>query len=292
MTQGARVHVPEQGLGTVDANGLRFAFLEWGKTTDPLALLLHGFPDTAHTWDELGPVIAAAGFRVVAPFSRGYAPTSLPPRDADVETLGADVVALIAALGAEHAVVIGHDWGADAAHAAAALAPTRVRRLVTVAIPHRGPLTPTPVLLWKLRHVFALSAPGAERRFRANDFADVDKLVRRWSPAWRFQASDVEHTKNAFAAPGCLHAALGYYRAAKVRLPAVLRKTIDVPSLVICGRNDPGAPVALFEQAKRQFTAGCTVTAIGGGHFCHRESPREFADAVLPFLRASDGRRA
>ena len=158
-----RVHVPEQGLGSVMANGLQFAFLEWGVAGDPLALLLHGFPDTAHTWDAFGPALARSGFHVVAPFSRGYAPTSIPTGDADAATLGEDVIALIAALGAQRAVVVGHDWGADAAYAAAALAPARVSRIVTVAIPHRGALTP-PRLLWKLRHVFALPAPGAARR--------------------------------------------------------------------------------------------------------------------------------
>src|SRR5262249_44984848 len=69
----------------VDANGLRFAYLAQGS--GPLVLMVHGFPDTARTWDAIAPRVAAAGFRVVAPYTRGYAPTALPPRGADGETL-------------------------------------------------------------------------------------------------------------------------------------------------------------------------------------------------------------
>ena len=82
----------------VDANGLKFAYLEEGS--GPLVLLLHGFPDTAHTWDDLRPRIAAKGYRAVSPFMRGYHPTAIPDRDADQETLARDALALIGALGA------------------------------------------------------------------------------------------------------------------------------------------------------------------------------------------------
>src|SRR5262245_64260522 len=94
----------------VDANGLRFGYLEQGS--GPLVLLLHGFPDTALTWDRAMPALAQAGYRAVAPFMRGYAPTAIPADGAyDTETLGKDAIALIHALGADAAVVIGHDWG-------------------------------------------------------------------------------------------------------------------------------------------------------------------------------------
>jgi pimeloyl-ACP methyl ester carboxylesterase len=279
-----RRYQPEPGVSTVQANGLRFGFLAWGTAGNPLALLLHGFPDTPHTWDGFAPALAHAGFHVVAPFLRGYAPTEVPGKDTTTQTLGEDVLGLISALGSSQAVVIGHDWGADAAYAAAALRPERIRKLVTVAIPHRGTLAPTPKLLWALRHIFTLSFPGAARRFAADDFAQVERLIRRWSPAWQFSAQELDAVKNAFCAQGCLDAALGYYRAVSVRLPPVLRRPIAVPTLVVAGRDDPGAPLALYAQAKRQFTGGCEVVAIGGGHFCHRESPKEFEAAVLPFL--------
>src|SRR6202453_4659058 len=121
-------------LPLVDANGLKFAYLEEG--TGPLVLMLHAFPDTAHTWDDLRSRIAAKGYRAVSPYMRGYHPTAIPDRDADQETLASDALALIDALGASEAVVIGHDWGASAAYGAAALGPERVKKLFVLAIPH------------------------------------------------------------------------------------------------------------------------------------------------------------
>lgn len=125
----------------VDANGLRFAYLEEGS--GPLVLLLHGFPDTAHTWDDLRPRLAAKGYRAVSRCLRGYHPTAIPATDADQETLARDPLALIEALGARDAVVIGHDFGATAAYGAAALGPDRVTKLFVIAIPHPATLKPT-----------------------------------------------------------------------------------------------------------------------------------------------------
>src|SRR5690606_10596075 len=121
--------------GEVQANGLRFATLEAGD--GPLALCLHGFPDTARSFRHQLPALAAAGFRAVAPWMRGYAPSAVPA-DGPYQSaaLAQDAAALIEALGYDEAVLIGHDWGAVAAHGAAILAPQRVRRLVTIAVPH------------------------------------------------------------------------------------------------------------------------------------------------------------
>jgi pimeloyl-ACP methyl ester carboxylesterase len=270
---------------TIDANGIRFAALEWGAGSGPVVLLLHGFPDTAHTWDELGPELARAGYHVVAPFLRGYPPSETPNRDADAETLGRDVLGLIDAIGGGAKIrVIGHDWGAEAAQAAAALAPDRFDRMVTIAIPHRAAIPLTPRLMWKLRHFITLKLPGAERRFAADDYAMVEVLYRRWSPTWNYTEADLDAAKNLLAAPGALHAALGYYRAAEIRTPGFLRALVDVPTLAIAGADDPNASPALFESVRRQFRAPYQVTAIPGGHFCHRESPRECLAAILPFL--------
>ena len=79
----------------VEANGLDFAYLEDGS--GPLVLLLHGFPDTAHTWDDVRGRLAAKGYRAVSPFMRGYRPTAIPSRDPDQETLARDVIGLMAA---------------------------------------------------------------------------------------------------------------------------------------------------------------------------------------------------
>jgi pimeloyl-ACP methyl ester carboxylesterase len=122
----------------VRANGLEFGLLEAGA--GPLALCLHGFPDSAYTWRHLLPALAEAGFHAVAPFMRGYAPTAIPDDGRfGIGALVADAVALHQALdGDGHAVLIGHDWGAEAAYGAAAFAPDRWRRVVTLAVPPRA----------------------------------------------------------------------------------------------------------------------------------------------------------
>jgi pimeloyl-ACP methyl ester carboxylesterase len=276
------VHRPETVEHSYQANGLRFATLEWGE--GPLVLLFHGFPDTARTWDQIGPAIARAGYRVVAPFLRGYAPSGIPERDTDSRTLAEDVVALIAALGADRARLVGHDWGAEAVNAATALAPERVERLVSVAVPNRAAITFTPSLVWALRHFFSLTLPGAEARFARDDYAMVDHLCRRWSPTWRFTVEDLEPVKNAFAAPGCLHAALGYYRAAKYSTPDFMRGPIDVPTLNIAGGDDPNVSPAVYERTRKHYRGRFEVVTISGGHFCHRESPEQLLAALIPFL--------
>lgn len=131
-----RSHVPDSQAVRVRVGAVDFACLSWGD--GPLVVLVHGFPDTARTWDVVGPRVAALGYRAVAPYTRGIAPSSIPADGAyDDMTLGRDVLGLIDALGARDAVVIGHDFGASAAYVAAALAPQRVKRLVTGHFLHR-----------------------------------------------------------------------------------------------------------------------------------------------------------
>jgi pimeloyl-ACP methyl ester carboxylesterase len=160
---------PANGIQYVDANGLRFAYIAEGE--GPLVLLLHGFPDTARTWDHVRPLIAAMGYRAVSPFMRGYRPTQIPSRDADEETLAHDALALIAAFGERDAVLVGHDWGATTVYRAAAVAPDKVRKLIAVGVPHPAAVKPTPEQIWAFRHFFVYKLPGAARRFARNDFA-------------------------------------------------------------------------------------------------------------------------
>ena len=264
----------------VKANGLTFTCLEEGD--GPLVLLLHGFPDTAHSWDAARPALAAAGFRAVSPFTRGYAPTSAPADgDYRMEALADDAVALIEALGADSAIVVGHDWGSPAAHGAAIKAPSRVRMLVTVAIPHPASVRLTPALIWRARHFLAFRRKGAAARLRANDFAYIDELVRRWSPAWRPAADETAAVKRAFAEPGCVEAALGYYRAAGNSVPRFLRAPVEVPTLAFAGGSDPAVSPAAYEKARRWYPGGYQVVTLPGGHFLHREHPDEFIDQLI-----------
>jgi pimeloyl-ACP methyl ester carboxylesterase len=267
----------------VQANGLRFAYVEEGQ--GPLVLLLHGFPDTAHTWDAVRPRIAARGYRAVSPFLRGYAPTAVPDRDTDLLTLAKDALALIEALGESSAIVVGHDWGASGAYGAASLDPARVKKLVTVAIPHPATLMPTPRVLWGVRHFVAFKLPGAARRFAAGDFAALPAIYKRWSPRWELPPSELDDVRRCFAEAGSLDAALGYYRALPVTLPRHLRRPIQVPTVVFAGMDDPVLRVDDYRRrTERFFPAGYTVEEMAGGHFLHREHPEEFATRLLKHL--------
>jgi pimeloyl-ACP methyl ester carboxylesterase len=269
-------------LHFVDANGLRFAYLEEG--TGPLVLMLHGFPDTAHTWDDLRSRIAAKGYRAVSPFMRGYHPTAIPDRDADQETLARDALALIDALGASEAIVIGHDWGASAAYGAAALGPERVKKLFVLAIPHPAALKPTLKKLWGVRHFAVYKLPGAPERFARNDFAALPEICRRWSPSWRPDPNEFDPVRASFSNRASLNAAFGYYRKLSPIPSASLKARITVPTVVFAGLDDPIAEPADYRGAARMFAGDYIVEEVDGGHFMHREHPDAFAERLLAHL--------
>ena len=274
--------VESMSVKSVRANGLQFAYLEEG--TGPLVLLLHGFPDTPQTWDAVRPALASAGYRAVSPFMRGYSPTEIP-RDGpfDSDTLGRDALALIDALGEKNAIVVGHDWGASAAYSAATLDPDRVALLVTAGIPHPGSLRPSPRLLWHVRHFVTLRPMSAAQRIRAGNYAHIDELVQRWSPTWNVPRGETDAVKRAFAEPGCLEAALGYYRAMQPRLPASHRKRVTVPTVSFAGTDDV-LPVTAFDRAASWFTNRYDIVRVPGGHFMHREHPAQFIRELLAAL--------
>jgi len=269
-------------LHFVDANGLKFAYLEEG--TGPLVLMLHGFPDTAHTWDDLRSRIAAKGYRAVSPYMRGYHPTAIPDRDADQETLARDALALVDALGASEAVVIGHDWGASAAYGAAALGPERVKKLFVLAIPHPATLKPTLKKLWGVRHFAVYKLPGAAERFARNDFAALPEICRRWSPSWRPDPKEFDPVRASFSNRASLNAAFGYYRKLSPIPSASLKARITVSTVVFAGLDDPVAEPADYRGAARMFAGDYIVEEVEGGHFMHREHPDAFAERLLAHL--------
>jgi pimeloyl-ACP methyl ester carboxylesterase len=265
-------------LPTVTANGLRFAYVEEGS--GPLVLL----PDTPHTWDAVRPALAAAGYRAVTPFMRGYHPTEIPANGPfDSDTLGHDVLGLIEALGEKRAIVVGHDWGASAAYSAATLGPEQVELLVTVAIPHPASIRPSLALLWAGRHFLVFQRKSMAAKMRADDFAYVDELVQRWSPAWKVPAGETDHVKAAFRHPGCVEAAIAYYQAVGFRPPPSQRRRIAVPTVSFAGTHDVVAPEA-FDRAASRYTGSYRVVRMPGGHFMHREHPATFIDELRQAL--------
>jgi len=278
-------------MKSVRANGLDIAYLEEG--TGPLVVLVHGFPDTAHTWDATMAALAEAGYRAVAPFLRGYHPTEIPKDGAyDMDTLGRDALGLIEALGAQNAIVVGHDWGATAAYTATSLDPYRVRLLVTVAIPHPRSIKPTPSAMWKMRHFLGLRGSGAAAKVRANDFAHVDELWRRWSPAWKdLPASETAAVRECFAHPGVAEAACAFYASLPIlTTPKSLRGNIKVPTVSFAGEDDGIMKPRAFEKARHCFDASYEVVQVPGGHFLHREHPEAFIPELVKVLQQHEQR--
>ena len=202
---------------TVTANGLEFACLTDGPEDGPLALCLHGFPDTAHTWRYLLPELAAAGFRAVAPFQRGYAPTAIPADGHyQVGALVQDANALHEVLGGgADAVIIGHDWGALATYGAVAHQPDRWRRAVTAAVPPTASIGMslfTYAQLQKSWYMFFFLSPTAEIALPLDDYTFIDHLWRDWSPGYD-GTWDAARVKESIGDPEHIVAAIGYYRA-------------------------------------------------------------------------------
>jgi pimeloyl-ACP methyl ester carboxylesterase len=285
----------------VHANDMEFAMLEAGGP-GPLALCLHGFPDTAHTWRYLLPQLAEAGFRAVAPFMRGYAPTAVPCDGCyRVGALVADAVALHQALdGDERAVLIGHDWGAEAAYGAVAYAPGRWRRLVTLAVP---PFALDPVLfsdyeqLKRFFYMFFFRDPqaAAEETVAANDMAFLDRLWRDWAPGYD-AAADLAHVKESLRQPASLTAAIGYYRAATTgaapgcAVPYALEEQAawqraERPTLYLHGSADGCIRANLAARTADLLAPGSRLLVIkDAGHFPHLEKPAEVNQQILAWV--------
>jgi pimeloyl-ACP methyl ester carboxylesterase len=280
----------------VRANGLRFAVASSGPADGPLALLLHGFPDTPATWRHLAPRLVEAGYRVATPYLRGYAPTTVPvDRRLDPDVSTADVNALHRALGGDrNAVLIGHDWGAIAAARAAAAAPDRWRRVVTMAVPPERVLASARRSVPQARrsaYGLAFQLPGAERRLVADDLHRVRLLWRRWSPGYRMEEADLVPLRACFGSPGVPSAALSYYRgfaaaAARGRALAPRVGLPPQPHLVLHGREDGCIDAVWAERTVGQLAHSSSRVAIVDevGHFLHLEAPDRIADLVLPFV--------
>ena len=285
--------------GVVHARGIDFHTLEAGD--GPLVLCLHGFPDLARSFCHQLPALAAAGFRAVAPFMRGYAPTTVPPDGCyQSAALAEDAVALIEALGYEDAVVFGHDWGAVAGYGAAIVAPERVRKLVTAAVPHAAQVmtafTTNYAQLKRSWYMFFFQSPLAEVAIAHDDYAFIDRLWRDWSPGWSYPPDEMAALKDTFRRPGVLEAALGYYRAMfnpALQDPTLaisqgrMMELVPVPTMCIHGADDGCIGAELFEGMADLFPRGLRVEVIpGAGHFVHRERPETVNRLVLDFLRS------
>ncbi|MBN8890182.1 MAG: alpha/beta fold hydrolase [Rhodospirillales bacterium] len=290
---------------TVRTATLDIACEAHGPADGPAVVLLHGFPDDVRTWDGVAPALAAAGCRVLVPWLRGYGPTRFldpaTPRSGQPAALGADLLALLDALGIGQATLAGYDWGGRAACVVAALWPRRVRGLVSI----NG---------YNIQHIASAARPGTAaqelrywyqwyfhtERGRAGLAANRRELCRLlwrlWSPNWDFDEATFARTADSFDNPDFVDVVIQSYRhrygaapgdpaldEIEARLAA--RPPITVPAIVLHGEADGVDPPTAEDRAAALFTGPYRRTLIpGAGHFLPREAAEVIAAAVLELI--------
>jgi len=287
---------------------LEIGYLEVGPADGPAAILLHGWPSDVHDWDGVAPPLAAAGFRVLVPWLRGFGPTrfldALTPRSGQQAALGADLRDFMDALSIRQTILAGYDWGGRAACVAASLWPERVSGLVAIT----G---------YGIQDIAAAARPAAaEQEFRywyqwyfhtergragltANRGGIANLLWRLWSPNWRFDDATFQATAPSFDNPDFVDVTIQSYRhrygnaagdPAYDDLEARLagQPPITVPAIVLHGEADGvGAPAGSIPR-DRLFTGGMERKLIPrAGHFLSRENPDEVAAAVVKLAAAA-----
>ncbi|HEX6246054.1 MAG TPA: alpha/beta hydrolase [Polyangiales bacterium] len=247
-----------------------------------LLLVLHGFPDHPPHFDDLLRRLAAAGYDVVAPWLRGYAPSTLegPYHPARI---AADALELASALGYRRFGMVGHDWGAIATYAACAQAPERVVAAVALSIPHPRSFARAPQLL-RSSYMAALAGPYGAELAQADDFRFVDLLWSLWSPGFQLDSA------RRAALHACLReswpAPARYYRALfGAHSLESLRARLRVPLLHLHGADD-GCVSARTGRGQARFFAGPFASRLhaGVGHFLPLEAPEWVARETLRWL--------
>src|SRR3954468_4685632 len=291
------------------AGDMTFAALAWGPADGPLALCLHGYPDTAWTWRHLGPYLGERGWRAVAPYTRGYGPTDLAPDGAyQLGALASDAQRLYGELGGdERAVLIGHDWGAATAYVLGAHAPGLFARFVTLAVP------PTRALQTAFRSPVAfvrdLGLIGRQLRMSWYMFfgllpglseRSLGRLIPKqwadWSPGYD-AGEDIAAVFEALATPNRRTAALRYYRALflpwmrQAEYAAEQARMLDVPSaplLYLHGEDDGCLQAVLAGRTAPLLGPGSRAEVVPrAGHFLHLERPDDVNRRIAAFVGAA-----
>ena len=294
-------------LRQIDAGVLNVGYADLGPRDGPPVLLLHGWPYDIHTYEEVAPLLAAQGYRVVVPYLRGYGTTRFlsdaTPRNAQQTAIAADAIALLDALGIPQAVVAGCDWGARTACVMAALWPQRVKALVSVsgylvtnvkAGPQ--PLAPADELAWWYQFYLATDRGRAGYEKNHRDFARL--IWRQASPEWRFDDATFERSAPAFDNPDHVAITVHNYRwrlglaegesrydALEARLATV--QSVAMPAITLEGDAN-GAPHPPAAAYARRFAGRYEHRELTGGigHNLPQEAPAAFAQAVIDVSRA------
>lgn len=320
-------HVPDTAGLTeriIDTNGVRLHTVEAGERGAPVVLLAHGFPELAYSWRHQIPVLAAAGYHVLAPDQRGYGRSSRPDEISayNIAELSADLVGLLDDVGAERAVFVGHDWGAPVAWSTAQLHPDRVAAVVGMSVPAvpRAQVPPTQAfrklfgdnffyMLYfqepgvadaelgsdpakTMRRMMAnLRSPGdpeaAARMIRPGPEGFVERLPEPDGlPGW-ISAEELDHYIAEFTRTG-FTGGLNWYRNLDRNWEILAdppAATISVPALFVAGADDPVLTFMRPERASEVVTGPYREVIIeGAGHWLQQEKPERVNDALLDFL--------
>jgi pimeloyl-ACP methyl ester carboxylesterase len=308
MTTAAGTGASFGALKQIDAGLLSVGYAEAGPADSPAVILLHGWPYDIHSYVEVTPVLASAGYRVIVPYLRGYGTTRFLSeatlRNGQQSALGVDVVALMDALGIERAIIGGFDWGARTAGVMAALWPERCRAIVSVSgyligsqKANQAPLPPAAELQWWYQYYFATERGRAGYERYRNDLARLIWQIA--SPRWNFDESTFNRTAQSFDNPDHVDIVIHNYRwriglaAGEPEYEDLERRlaefpVITVPAITLEGDAN-GAPHPEPAAYAEKFTGTYTHRLIAGGigHNLPQEAPQAFAEAVVEVDRLS-----
>jgi len=294
-------------LRHVDAGVLNIAYYEAGPADGPVVMLMHGFPYDIHSFVDVAPQLAAQGCRVIVPYLRGYGPTRFrdpaTPRSGEQAAVGADLMALMDALGVKRAVFAGYDWGGRAACVAAALWPDRCIGLVSVnsyliqniakAMVPAKPEYEVP--LW-YQYYFQLERGRAGLAADRRGIAKI--LWKQWSPNWHFDDATFERTAMAHDNADYVDVVIHSYRHrfglaegdphyAELQRRLAQLPAIGVPTITLDGDADGVVPPSDGTATAQKFTGRRVHRVIPGvGHNLPQEAPEAFAAAVMELVKA------
>jgi len=308
-THGARLRAAKPGtntsLGTIrqiDAGVLNVGYAEAGPANGPAVLLLHGWPYDIHTYVDVAPLLASAGYRAIVPYLRGYGATRFlsgeTVRNGQQSALAVDTIALMDALGIEKAILAGCDWGARTANIVAALWPERCRALVSVSgyligsrEANRMPLAPKAELEWWYQYYFATERGRAGYEKYRYEFAKL--IWQLASPKWDFDGPSFDRSAAAFDNPDHVSIVIHNYRwrlglaEGEPRYDDLERRlaefpVIAVPTITLEGDAN-GAPHPDPSAYAKKFSGKYEHRLIEGGvgHNLPQEAPQDFAEAVI-----------
>jgi len=302
MVEATNYHPAFGPLSQVDAGLLRVGYADIGPADGLVAVLLHGWPYDIHSYVEVAPLLAAAGYRVVVPYLRGFGTTRFlsdaTMRNGEQAVLALDVIALLDALEIERAVLAGFDWGARTADVVAALWPERCTGLVSVSGYLIGsqeagkvPLPPEAELQWWYQYYFATERGRVGYDRNRRDFAKL--IWRTASPKWSFDDVTFDRSGAAFDNPDHVEIVIHNYRwrlgladgeADYQELEQRLAQgpVIGVPTITLEGDAN-GAPHPDPGSYTEKFSGTYSHRTIEGGvgHNLPQEAPEAFANAVI-----------